>query len=63
MPLQGIQFSPRLLLLESNFRKYETSKELWGVVVTADPSLKLPAYSFVEPRFTPEPGLLKTNYP
>ena len=61
--LTFVQFSPRLLPLASNFHAYETFKELCGAAVTADPSLKLPAYSFVEPRFTPEPAFLKMDYP
>ena len=56
------QFSPRLIDYENHF--YRFSSFLRHCAVTVDlPGARLPQYSFVEPRFVPELGLFKVDYP
>lgn len=57
------QFFPRLTLHDGCFHKYDIFKQMCGVAATAAPAQKLPQYSFVEPRFTPELGLFAIDYP
>ncbi len=57
------QFFPQLAMHDDHFFKYGTFKQLCGVAATADPGKKLPSYSFVEPRFTPELGFMAIDYP
>jgi hypothetical protein len=45
-----------LTLHDGCFHKYDIFKQMCGVAATAAPAQKLPQYSFVEPRFTPELG-------
>jgi phospholipase C len=49
--------------LRANFHKYSVIKQLCGVAANADPTTKLPAYSFVEPRFVAELGLFEIDQP
>jgi phospholipase C len=57
------QFLSRLMMYDDHFHKYDVFKQLCGAAADAAPALKLPQYSFVEPRFTAEPGLLAVDYP
>ncbi len=57
------QFFPRLTLHDDHFHKYEIFKQMCVAAATAAPAQKLPQYSFVEPRFTPELGLFAIDYP
>ncbi|HEY2253045.1 MAG TPA: alkaline phosphatase family protein, partial [Planctomycetaceae bacterium] len=57
------QFSPRLALHADRFHQYKMFKALCQGQPTAPPARRLPAYSFVEPRFVMELGLFKIDYP
>ena len=57
------QFFPRLTLHDSCFHKYDIFKQRCAAGATAAPAQKLPQYSFVEPRFTPELGLFAIDFP
>ena len=57
------QFSPQLLVHDGNFFKYDTFKKLCAATATSPTAQRLPQYSFVEPRFTPELGLFEIDYP
>ena len=57
------QFFPRLVDHDDHFFKYATFKQLCEAAATAVPGKKLPSYSFVEPRFTPELGFMAIDYP
>jgi phospholipase C len=57
------QFFPRLLPLAAKVQRYQTFKNLCVAPATAAPAEKLPNYSFIEPRFTPELGLFAIDYP
>lgn len=57
------QFSPRLSFLDSHFYRYDRFKKFCGAAANAPSAQKLPSYSFVEPRFTPELGLFEIDYP
>lgn len=61
--LTGGQFFPRLSGYIDHFHTYKLFKDLCAASATAQPGAKLPAYSFVEPRFTPELGLFEIDYP
>jgi phospholipase C len=57
------QFFPRLTLHDGCFHKYGIFKQMCAADLNASPAQKLPQYSFVEPRFTPELGLFEIDYP
>lgn len=57
------QFFPRLSIFDDHFHLYATFKNLCRADAGAQSSAKLPAYSFVEPRFMPELGLFEIDYP
>ena len=57
------QFSPRLLPFSGHFHQYKVFKTLCQADAAAPAAKKLPQYSFVEPRFVPELGLFKVDYP
>jgi phospholipase C len=57
------QFFPRLSDHDDHFHMYKAFKDLCKAAANAHPAAKLPAYSFVEPRFTPELGLFEIDYP
>jgi phospholipase C len=60
--LTKVQFFPRLNDYEDHF--YKLSSFLRRCAAPAGlPGAQLPKYSFVEPRFVPEPGLFKIDYP
>jgi phospholipase C len=60
-----VQFLPRLAPLEVHFHKYTAFQQLCQSADAALPTQKLPAYSFIEPRFVPEPVPFKLgiDYP
>ena len=60
--LTHVQF-PRLLLFPDHFQNFAAFKKLCGAALSASASEKLPAYSFVEPRFTVEHDISVTYYP
>ena len=60
--LTHVQF-PRLLLFPDHFQNFAAFQKLCGAAVNASASEKLPAYSFVEPRFTVEHAISETHYP
>ena len=57
------QFFPKLSLLDERFHRYRVFGQLCRAAANAAPAQKLPQYSFVEPRFTPELGLFEIDYP
>ncbi len=57
------QFFPRLIPHVENFYRYQTFKNLCAAAASAPAAQKLPSYSFVEPRFTPELGLFAIDFP
>jgi len=57
------QFSPRLIPYDAHFHKYDIFGQMCRADANAQPAQKLPQYSFVEPRFTPELGLFAIDYP
>lgn len=57
------QFMPRLMHYGDHFSKYDNFKNLCAADANAPAAQKLPQYSFVEPRFTPELGLFTIDYP
>ncbi len=57
------QFLPRLLGHDDCFHHYDEFKQRCSAAATAVPAQKLPQYSFVEPRFTPELGLFAIDFP
>ena len=56
------QFMPQLIMHDDHFFKYDDFKKLCAVADTSA-TQKLPQYSFVEPRFSPELGLFAIDYP
>ena len=54
---------PQLGGLRDNFFKYSVFKQRCSAAADADPSAKLPLYSFVEPRFVAELGLFEIDQP
>ncbi len=57
------QFLGKLTGLDDHFHLYDVFKGLCQASPTSPLGSRLPAYSFVEPRFTPELGLFKVDYP
>ncbi len=57
------QFLPRLYDYPNHFHQYSIFKHLCQADVNAAPATKLPSYCFVEPRFVPELGLFRMDYP
>ena len=57
------QFFPRLIPHAEKIQRYQTFKNLCAAASTAAAAQKLPQYSFVEPRFTPELGLFAIDFP
>jgi phospholipase C len=57
------QFLPQLVTLAGHFHKFSTFQTLCQASASAAPANRLPAYSFVEPRFVAEPGFFKVDYP
>lgn len=57
------QFFGQLAGQQDHFNHYDVFQKLCQAGATSPISARLPAYSFVEPRFTPEPGLLTIDYP
>ncbi len=57
------QFLPRMLAHDDHFRPLKEFKHCCRAGVAADPSRKLPQYSFLEPRFQSELGWLRIHYP
>ena len=57
------QFLGQLGAFDDHFHQYDDFKTLCQAGAASPPGNRLPVYSFVEPRFTPEPGLLKIDYP
>jgi phospholipase C len=57
------QFFGQLDGVQDHFYRYDIFQNLCQASSTSPLSARLPAYSFVEPRFTPELGLLKIDYP
>ncbi len=60
--LTHVQF-PRLLLFPDHFQNFAAFQKLCGAAKTAPSREKLPAYSFLEPRFTVEQAISETHYP
>ena len=56
------QFMPQLLPHDDHCYKYDSFKKLCAAA-DAPNAQKLPQYSFIEPRFTPELGLFAIDYP
>ncbi len=57
------QFFPRLIPYPEKIQRYNIFKNLCAAEATAAPAQKLPQYSFLEPRFTPELGLFAIDFP
>ncbi|HEV2328628.1 MAG TPA: alkaline phosphatase family protein [Verrucomicrobiae bacterium] len=57
------QFFGQLAGVQDHFYRYDVFQNLCRASPTSPLSAKLPAYSFVEPRFMPELGLLTIDYP
>jgi len=57
------QFFFKLISLDASFHGFNRFKALCNANANASPAEKLPSYSFIEPRFMPELGLLKIDYP
>jgi len=57
------QFLGRLGALDDHFHRYDVFKALCQASPTSPAAGRLPQYSFVEPRFNPELGLFKMDYP
>ena len=57
------QFFGQLGAFQGHFFRYDVFQKLCEASPTSPLSARLPAYSFVEPRFTPEPGLFTIDYP
>jgi phospholipase C len=57
------QFLPRLLPYSAHFRSFSSFPSLCTAQANANPASKLPAYSFIEPRFVTQLGLFKLDYP
>jgi len=57
------QFFPRLAIHDDKLHKFNIFTQLCAAANSAVPSQKLPQYSFIEPRFTPELGLFAIDYP
>lgn len=60
--LTQVQF-PRLWLFSDHFQKFTAFQKLCGAPQNASASEKLPAYSFIEPRFMVERDIVETRYP
>src|SRR6202012_5251277 len=56
-------FLPRLLPYAAHFRAFSSFPSLCQAPANANPTSKLPAYSFLEPRFVTQLGLFKLDYP
>ncbi|HEY1787095.1 MAG TPA: alkaline phosphatase family protein [Verrucomicrobiae bacterium] len=57
------QFFGQLAGVQDHFHRYDVFQKLCQASATSPMSARLPSYSFVEPRFTPEPGLFTIDYP
>ena len=57
------QFFPRLIPYAEKIQRYQTFKNLCAAPSAATAAQKLPQYSFIEPRFTPELGLFAIDFP
>jgi phospholipase C len=57
------QFLGQLGTLQDHFYHYDVFQQLCQASPTSPLAAQLPAYSFVEPRFTPELGLFDIDYP
>ena len=57
------QFLTQLGNLGGNFHQYKSFEIRCQAPASAQSAAKLPAYSFIEPRFTPELGLFEIDYP
>lgn len=57
------QFFGQLASVQDHFYRYDVFQKLCQASSTSPMTARLPAYSFVEPRFTPELGLLTIDYP
>jgi phospholipase C len=57
------QFLPRVAPYSGNFHRFDSFAGLCRAKADANVSSKLPAYSFIEPRFVAEVGLFKIDYP
>lgn len=57
------QFLPQLAPYAVHFHHYAQFENLCRSHADASPGTKLPAYSFIEPRFVPELGLFAIDYP
>ena len=57
------QFLGQLGAFADHFHRYDDFKTFCQANAASPPTARLPAYSFIEPRFTPEPGLLEIDYP
>lgn len=57
------QFFGQLAGVQDHFHHYDVFQKLCQASPTSPMAAQLPAYSFVEPRFTPEPGLFTIDYP
>jgi phospholipase C len=54
---------PQVAPYSGHFYRFSNFPGLCAANDNADPASKLPAYSFIEPRFVPEAGFLKIDYP
>ena len=57
-----VQF-PQLWSLDDRFKRFHQFKKLCRAKPDAAPEKKLPAYTFIEPRFAPDLGWLGIKYP
>jgi len=57
------QFLPQMVVHASRFHLYKIFKQRCQAQANDAPETKLPTYSFIEPRFVPEAGLFRINYP
>lgn len=61
--LTYVQFLPKLALHADKVQHYHHFTRLCAAPADAPAARKLPSYAFIEPRFVPEPGLFKIDYP
>ncbi|HEY8025905.1 MAG TPA: alkaline phosphatase family protein [Burkholderiaceae bacterium] len=61
--LTQFQFLPKLGDYPEKFKRFDQFTHLCAAAADAEDAQKLPAYSFVEPRFVPELGLFKIDFP
>ncbi len=57
------QFLPRVAPYSGHFHRFANFQGMCAAPVDGDPASKLPIYSFIEPRFVPEAGFMKIDYP